>query len=128
MIPITNREFKVTEYVKVPTENRVPFDRVLIEFCVIAECDLSELIGKSRKKPLMLKRHLIVDFLNLHSHPFGYSYFVANQTDVGALFGRDHATVNHSSKTVKELCDTDPLFKIQRDIYWQKLKEKLNIN
>jgi len=121
------RETKVTEYVKVPTENRVSFERVLIEYCVIAECELSELIGKCRKKPLMLKRHIIVDFLNLHSHPFGYSYFVANQTDVGRLFGRDHATVNHSSKKVKEWCETDPLFKIQRDIDWEKLKDKLNI-
>jgi chromosomal replication initiation ATPase DnaA len=121
------REVKVTEYVKVSLENRVPFERVLIEFCVIAECELSELIGKCRGNHIKFKRHLIIDFLNLHSHPFGYSYFIANQTEVGVLFGRDHATVNHSSKTVKHLCQTDHLFKVQRDIYWSKLKDKLNI-
>lgn len=56
---------------------------------------------------------------------FAVKYKLGTYTDLGKKYGKDHATVSHSIKSIKNYLDTDRVKKHRID-YYGKIFEKLN--
>jgi len=58
-----------------------------------------------RGREYVLTRQLISVMLWRHTK--------MTEREIGKIFGKDHATVNHAKKTIENLCDTDSRFREQ---------------
>jgi len=87
---------------KEDTEINVESIKVLI--CKLLEITDQEIIGKSRKRDIVSARQIIM-YLAKQYTPSSYK-------EIGKSFGgRDHSTVIHACKSIKDQMDTNPLFR-----------------
>ena len=76
----------------------------LICYCeLVLDIDKSELVSKTRKNEILETRQIFMDILERYTN--------GSQTFIGKLFNRDHATVIHAKKKVKNILDTEPEFR-----------------
>ena len=89
------------------------FERIVEVICKGEGITPSEVIEDSRKTEVVYPRQLIMYFareLNLGS-----------ETRIGSLLGgRDHATVNHACKVIRNYIDTDKVKRVSIDAYARK--------
>lgn len=80
--------------------------------CDIFKVTEEEMKGKCRKRNLVEPRQIIMYML--------YNKTARNLKSIGRLMNRDHATVIYANNTVKDLMDTDKLYKAQIE-YLEKI-------
>lgn len=84
--------------------NSLTTDEVIERGCLFSGIEKKKLIGKSRKRELSELRQMMMS-LSYHRSRKSQQY-------IGKMFGgRDHSTVVHALKTVKNLCHTNKDFK-----------------
>ena len=76
---------------------------IMAKVCKFQEVDLELVISKDRHKRLVEARHICI-------------YFIRQLTplslkETGELFGVDHSSAIHAIQSVKDRCDTEPMFK-----------------
>ena len=86
-------------------EEQFDFAKTYYEVCKIYKQDPDKVLkyNKSRKREYVLIRQVTMTMAKLKSN--------LTLTVIGAPFGKDHATVIHAVKTVKNLSETDRQFK-----------------
>lgn len=95
-------------------------DRAVQIICAHYNVKKSEMLSRDRHRYLVDPRHLIHHFLRKHTK--------LSLHRIGFMTMRDHATVMHSMKTVKNWMESDPDFRdrvhiIQKDVL--KIRQKL---
>ena len=68
--------------------------------CSYFDKSIEEITIKSRKREIILPRHMIMTYLS--------KYFILS--DVGRIFNLDHSTVIHAKKAINNLISTDRKF------------------
>lgn len=86
--------------------------RIFETVCDIFKVTAEEMFGKCRKRNLVEPRQIIMYLL--------YNKTARNLKSIGRLMNRDHATVIYAKNTVKDLIDTDKLYKAQIE-YLEKI-------
>ncbi len=88
-------------------------DVVSEEFGILRE----HIVGKSRKREVVLARQTVMHFAKLLTHQ--------SLKSIGAYFaGRDHSTVIHALRTIEGYMDTDPQFNARVDRIERLLKRQ----
>ena len=82
-------------------ENARSINLIIARRCGVT---VQQLEGRSRKQPIATARQLAMHFIR-DKNP------TLSLASIGEMFGRDHATVIHAIKTVKNLEETDPDFR-----------------
>jgi chromosomal replication initiator protein len=82
-------------------------DEIFFDVCTIFRVEKSYLLqnNKKRDRLFVVPRQVIMTDLALNSDP------KPSLAQVGTMFSKDHSTVIHAIKTVKNLLDTDRNFK-----------------
>jgi hypothetical protein len=75
---------------------------------------------KKRKRELVFTRQLIFYFIREHSK--------LSLNNIGALLHKDHATVMHAIKTIKNLVEVDKGIRIKVDLYRDKIRMALDFS
>lgn len=87
--------------------------------CKCSDVTKEELLNKehfkNRKRELVTARQLHMSFVKLSLRK--------SQKASGAIYGKDHATVIHSIKTIKNLVETDKNYRIQFSELFEKMIE-----
>lgn len=76
------------------------------------EVDAKKLLWKTRTREIVTPRHVAMYFVR--------KYTSLTLDQIGRLFKRDHTVAIYALRSVKDLCDTDP-------IYRQKIQHLTNI-
>jgi Bacterial dnaA protein helix-turn-helix len=79
--------------------------------------------GKTRKREIVFCRQVIMYFLRQFSDKDSVSLAM-----IGRVFNKDHATVLHSCKTIKNLIDTDKNIALKIKLYEADIKTIVNFN
>jgi len=95
-------------------ESRFPTNteqKVLIQkICKVFNCTIDSFYSKTRKRNVVIARQLFMTIMSFDLKHLG---------NAGALVGKDHATVLHSKKKIKEIFDTNDFlyYKQVRNIF-----------
>lgn len=84
-------------------------ENIIRVVCMVAEVSTDDLLGASRKRPIVMARHAAITLIR----------FKCNKTlkQTAAIFGKDHATIMHSIDAVGDLTKYNKEFKkMYRDI------------
>lgn len=100
---IEYRDIGIAKPIKV--DNNVVIDDIVKEGCNFFGVEEKLLLSKSRKNYLVEKRHMIASYL--------FNVKKCTLMGIGEKFNRDHTTIINSNVTVRDLCDSNPLFKEQ---------------
>lgn len=71
--------------------------------CSMYNVTKSKLLSDSRKREIVVPRQILMYYYNVFER--------MSLSDTGALFGKDHATVLHAKKSVKNMTETDKMYK-----------------
>lgn len=120
-MPDHNIDKKLTEYniknnsrqLRIKYQTLSNIENVVSEYYGISK-DL--LLGASRKREIVIPRHVIMFF--------AYKQTKLTLEKIASKLQRNHASVIHGCKAIKNLYDTDKLFKLEID----EIAEKLNNN
>ena len=92
------------------------YDKTFLRVCKVFKTDPMEVITskKPRKRELVVTRQATMTLAKLQSK--------MSLSQIGAKFNKDHATVLHSVKTIKNLRDTDRTFREDTDCLFKDIK------
>lgn len=86
----------------------------------ICETDVKLLFTVSRKRPVVMARQICMFYRNKN--------LKMSQSEAGARYSKDHATVLHAVKTVNNLYETNHKFRAKVDMFFQKVNIKNDAN
>ena len=98
-------------------------DEVFKKVCEMRNVAPEEVKKVTRKRYILNTRQLAMHFAK--------KYQLASLAKIGMRYGdKDHATVLHADKTIKNLCETDKLFRqeydsIENSLYWIVGRKKI---
>lgn len=91
---------------KAQSAQKLNFDTIEKVVCEYFEIEPSEVQAKTRKREIVIPRQIC--------HQLSAKNKVGSLSEIGFRFGRkDHSTVLHSIRTVKDLIKTDKIFRAQ---------------
>lgn len=96
-------------------ENIPYYREPIILACKEYDITLKQLISKSRKREIMLPRQILM--------MYWHKVLRLNSTESGQPFNKDHATVLHACKMVKNMVHTDKDYKIKLRQFCQECKK-----
>lgn len=76
------------------------------------------LLGRERHEEVVVARHAMVYLCRL-ACPY------ATIASIGALFGRDHSTIVHSTRRCEELREVDPVYSLEFERCWKDLQAQV---
>ena len=97
-------------------------DSIIDGVCDYFGITRQEMFLPTRKREVIYKRQVAIYFCFLLLKKPYISSSINSSTYIGKKFGKDHATVLHAKKTIKNLSDTDNT--INMELF--AIKEKLN--
>ena len=101
---------------KVAEPDTFDYDKTFLRVCEVFKTDPVEVITskKPRKRELVLTRQASMTLAKIKSK--------LSLTQIGAKFNKDHATVLHSVRTIKNLRATDRIFREDTDCLFKGLE------
>lgn len=97
--------------IKLPNDEKLILKDYILEVVANELCvSISDVLGKKRNRQLVMARQYAMAIM--------YDFNIANLTEIGVYFGKDHSTVFHSIEKIKTLCE---VYQKEKSIF-----EKLN--
>jgi chromosomal replication initiator protein len=90
---------------KIDKETQITIDIIQYSVCLFYRTDIETLLtfNKIRRRNFVVARMLIMYFIGKHTK--------LTTTQNGFIFKKDHSTVIHANKTIRNLMSTDKTFK-----------------
>lgn len=104
---------------EVSLKRKVTFDQIEKAVCNFFNVSPEDIEKKKRDRKVVFPRQVC--------HHLATRFGIASDSEIGYRFGRkDRTTVMHSVKTIKNLLDTDKVFRLQYEELLSKFQTELN--